>query len=129
MALAAEPGAKRPWSPKDLETLQNLVDEGLDQVDIALRLNRSVSAVRTKVANIQQARLLSQEPERTRVEDEIKQAQGSTLIYRLLEPLTEDEAFAIGLCLPEAEARADQFGVGDAFRSAIAKVERSVGTR
>ena len=129
MALAAEPGAKRPWSPKDLEALQNLVDEGLDQVDIALRLNRSVSAVRTKVASLEQARLLRQEAERTHIEDEAKRSQGSTLIYRLLEPLTEDEAFALGLCLPEAEARADQFGVGEAFRSAAAKIERAVGTR
>lgn len=129
MGLAVEARMKRPWTPEDINTLQTLLGEGLDEVDIALRLDRSVSAVKAKAGGLRQAQLLREEAERTRAEDEIKQAQGSTLIYRLMEPLTEDEAFALGLCLPEAEARADQFGVGEAFRSAAAKVERAVGTR
>ena len=129
MGLAVEARMKRPWTPEDINTLQALLGEGLDEVDIALRLDRSVSAVKAKAGNLRQAQILREEAERTRAEDEIKQAQGSTLIYRLMEPLTEDEAFALGLCLPEAEARADQFGVGEAFRSAAAKVERAVGTR
>ena len=129
MGLAVEARMKRPWTPEDINTLQALLGEGLDEVDIALRLDRSVSAVKAKAGNLRQARLLREEAERTHAEDEIKQAQGATLVYRLMEPLTEDEAFALGLCLPEAEARADQLGVGEAFRSAAAKIERAVGTR
>ncbi len=51
------------------------------------------------------------------------------MVYRLLEPLTEDEAFALGLCLPEAEERARQFGISEPFGTAVAKIERAVGAR
>lgn len=128
MGLGTEIG-KRPWSQEDIETLRLLMDEGLDPVDIALRLNRTVQAVRSKMSSLQQALLLKERAAQAGLEDEAKLANGPVMVYRLLDPLTDEEAFALGLCLPEAEKYAKLFGVSDSFATAVAKVERAVGAR
>ncbi len=69
MGLATE-AAKRPWSQEDIEQLQILMDEDLDPVDIALQLDRSVSAVRAKMQSVRQALRLLQDAERARIDDE-----------------------------------------------------------
>ncbi len=118
---------RHPWTHEEIDTLQTMADEGMDAVDIALRLSRSVGAVKAKIAVLEQARRLREEAQRAEQADTAQA--GRVVTYRLMEPLTEDEAFALGLSLPDAERHADALGYLAPFRSAVAKIERAISLR
>ena len=115
------------WTREEVTRLELMLKRGMDAVDIAVRLHRSVHSVRVEIATFEQAGRMRAEAQRSGQVDTADT--GRVLHYRLLQPLTEDEAFALGLCLPNAERQAVAFGCLEAFRSGFEKIEQAIAAR
>lgn len=117
------------WQAGQTRELRERAKAGEDAIDIALAMNKPVGEVRDRISRLRRAGVLQERSLEAKRADEIARLSSRMITYRLMEPFTEDEAAAWGLCADAMKGAAREWDVETALVSAVAKVDRAIGAR
>lgn len=117
------------WTPGETRQLRERAAAGEDAVDIALAMDKPLDEVKDRLFRLRRAGVLKDRSREAREADEVERLSGRMETYRLMEVMTDEEAYAYGLCSEAMREAAKAWNVEDALAAAMDKIDRAIGTR